>query len=368
VRLLVTGGAGFIGSAFVRHVLEQQGDAVVLDLDKLTYAADREGAAELARGARYRLFPTDVADATAVAGAFAEHRPDAVVHFAAETHVDRSIEGPAAFVQTNVVGTYVMLDAARRYRESLDRAARARFRFLHVSTDEVYGSIAGDPATEASPYAPSSPYAASKASADHLARAWHRTFGLPVLITNCSNNYGPRQFPEKLIPLMIHSALALRPLPVYGTGGNRRDWLFVEDHARALLCVLRQGRVGESYNVAGGAERTNLAVVQALCKLLDGLRPRADGQLHADGIAFVADRPGHDLRYALDAGKLRRELGWAPVESFESGLAKTVRWYLDHPGWHARMRGAGYDGGRLGLVEAGRPEDDQAAAGGSGAR
>jgi dTDP-glucose 4,6-dehydratase len=351
VKILVTGGAGFIGSALCRHLVADAGDTVV-NLDKLTYAADREAAAELSAGPRYRLVQADIADAAAVEQAFAEHQPEAVVHLAAETHVDRSIEGPEAFIRTNVLGTHNLLEAARRHRERLNGAARQGFRFLHVSTDEVYGSVSADgqPFDEMQAYAPSSPYAASKAAADHLAHAWHVTFGLPVLITNCSNNFGPRQFPEKLIPLMIHSALEGRPLPVYGTGGNVRDWLFVEDHARALALVLRRGRLGEKYNIGAAAERTNLDVVRTICRLLDGLRPRADGRPHETSIAFVQDRPGHDLRYALDSGKLRAELGWAPAESFETGLAKTVRWYVDNPGWRERMRAGGYDGGRLGLA------------------
>jgi dTDP-glucose 4,6-dehydratase len=348
VKILITGGAGFIGSALCRHLLAET-QASIVNLDRLTYAADRAAVTELARNPRYRLEQADVADEAAVARLFAEHRPDAVMHLAAESHVDRSIDGPAAFVRTNIVGTAVMLEAARRQWSALPAAAQARFRFLHVSTDEVYGSAAGAPFDEAAPYAPSSPYAASKASADHLAAAWHRTYGLPVIITNCSNNYGPRQFPEKLIPLMIHCALEGRPLPVYGTGGNVRDWLYVEDHARALALVLERGRVGEKYNIGGANEHTNLEVVRAICALLDGLRPRADGRPHADAITFVRDRPGHDLRYALDAGKIARELGWTPRESFETGLAKTVRWYVDNPGWRESVRQGGYDGGRLGL-------------------
>ncbi|MBX6321327.1 MAG: dTDP-glucose 4,6-dehydratase [Rhodospirillaceae bacterium] len=360
VRVLVTGGAGFIGSALCRHLVEETGWTVV-NLDKLTYAADRDAAAALARRPRYRLEEGDVADPAAVARVFAAHRPDAVIHLAAETHVDRSIDGADAFVRTNVVGTYVLLEAARRHWDAMPAAARQAFRFLHVSTDEVYGSAeaAAPPFDENRPYAPSSPYAASKAAADHLALAWYRTFGLPVVVTNCSNNYGPRQFPEKLIPLMIHNALAGRPLPVYGTGANRRDWLYVEDHARALALVLDRGRTGERYNIGAGAERTNLEVVRAVCRLLDGLRPRPDGRPHESAITFVADRPGHDLRYALDAGKLRRELGWAPIESFDSGLAKTVRWYVDNPGWRDRMRAGGYDGGRLGLAPGAAPATDR---------
>lgn len=358
LKILVTGGAGFIGSALCRHLLAES-DAALVNLDKLTYAADRAAAAALAGNPRYRLERADVADEAAVARLFAEHRPDAVMHLAAESHVDRSIDGPAAFVRTNIVGTSVMLEAARGHWLALPRPEQERFRFLHVSTDEVYGSADGKPFDEAAPYAPSSPYAASKASADHLAAAWHRTFGLPVVITNCSNNYGPRQFPEKLIPLMIHCALEGRPLPVYGTGGNVRDWLYVEDHARALALVLRQGRVGEKYNIGGANEHTNIEVVRAICALLDGLRPRADGRPHAEAITFVRDRPGHDLRYALDASKIARELGWAPLETFETGLAKTVRWYVDNPDWRESVRSTGYDGGRLGLA----PTDGAAMAG-----
>jgi dTDP-glucose 4,6-dehydratase len=350
VKILVTGGAGFIGSALCAHLLEDA-DAAVVNLDKLTYAADRQAVAALQQDSRYRLEQADVADEAAVARVFAEHRPDAVMHLAAESHVDRSIEGPLAFVQTNVFGTAVMLEAARRHWMALPAAAQQRFRFLHVSTDEVYGSTDGAPCDEAQPYAPSSPYAASKASADHMAAAWHRTFALPVVITNCSNNYGPRQFPEKLIPLVIHRALEGRPLPVYGTGSNIRDWLYVEDHARALALVLRHGRAGEKYNIGGANEHANIDVVRGICALLDELRPRADRRPHADSITFVQDRPGHDLRYALDATKIARELGWRPLETFETGLRKTVRWYVDHPDWREGVRSGGYDGGRLGLVE-----------------
>jgi dTDP-glucose 4,6-dehydratase len=321
--LLITGGAGFIGSNFVLSTIAET-DEPVVNLDKLTYAADRAHLDAL-RGRKEHVFVQgDIGDRALVRALLQEHRPRALVHFAAESHVDRSIAGPAQFVQTNVVGTWSLLEEARRYGEQ-DKA----FRFLHVSTDEVYGSLGpADPAfTEATAYAPSSPYAASKAAADHLVRAYHRTYGLPTLTTNCSNNYGPRQFAEKLIPLVIGNALRGDALPVYGDGENVRDWLYVQDHCAALRLVLDRGRAGETYNIGGGAERRNVDVVRAICALLDEARPRKGG--HAALIRFVPDRPGHDRRYAIDSGKLRRELGWQPEESFESGLRKTVQWYLE---------------------------------------
>ena len=322
--LLVTGGAGFIGSNFVLSTIAETGEPIVT-LDKLTYAGSRENLAALEGRKEHRFVQGDICDRALVRSLLHEHRPRAVVHFAAETHVDRSIAGPAQFVQTNVVGTWSLLEEAKQYWEN----GQPPFRLLHVSTDEVYGSLAPEePAfTEARPYAPNSPYAASKAAADHLVRAYHRTYGLPTVTTNCSNNYGPYQFPEKLIPLMIRSALKGEPLPVYGDGANVRDWLYAPDHCEALRLVLERGRVGETYNVGGGAERRNLDVVRTLCALLDEWKPRPGG--HAALIRFVDDRPGHDRRYAIDSGKLRRELGWQPRESFESGLRKTVRWYLD---------------------------------------
>ena len=327
--LLVTGGAGFIGSNFVLSTLAQTGEPVV-NLDKLTYAGNLKNLEALRADARHAFVRGDIADRALVRGLLERHRPRAIVHLAAESHVDRSIEGPAEFVQTNVVGTFCLLEEARAYWSALAAAERAAFRFLHVSTDEVYGSLGADDAafTEDTPYAPNSPYSASKASADHLVRAYHHTYGLPTLVTNCSNNYGPHQFPEKLIPLTIHHALAGKPLPVYGDGLNVRDWLYVLDHCAALGEVLARGRPGEVYNVGGGAERRNIDLVRTLCALLDEAKPRAGGS-YASLITFVKDRPGHDRRYAIDSGKIRRALGWQPKESFESGLRKTVRWYLE---------------------------------------
>jgi len=326
--LLVTGGAGFIGSNFVLSTVAQAGEPVV-NLDKLTYAGSLRNLDALHGDARHTFVQGDICDRALLRKLLEHHRPRAIVHLAAESHVDRSIEGPAEFVQTNVVGTFSLLEEARTYWMQLAAPERAAFRFLHVSTDEVYGSLGpGDPAfTEETPYAPNSPYSASKASSDHLVRAYHHTYGMPTLITNCSNNYGPHQFPEKLIPLMIHHALAGKPLPVYGDGLNVRDWLYVEDHCTALREVLARGRPGDVYNVGGGAEMTNIDLVRTLCALLDEAKPRTGGS-YESLITFVKDRPGHDRRYAIDSGKIRRELGWRPQETFESGLRKTVRWYL----------------------------------------
>jgi len=326
--LLVTGGAGFIGANFVLSTIAASGEAVV-NLDKLTYAGNLEHLAPLAGDARHVFVQGDIADRALLRRLFAEHRPRAIVHFAAESHVDRSIEAPAPFIQTNVVGSFALLDEAQSWWSALSAPERDGFRFLHVSTDEVYGSLGRTDAafTEAHPYAPNSPYAASKAASDHLVRAYHHTYGLPAITTNCSNNYGPRQYPEKLIPLMISAALAQKPLPVYGDGLNVRDWLYVLDHCEALRAVLDGGRVGETYNIGGGSEKTNLEVVQALCALLDEARPRKSGR-HADLISLVQDRPGHDRRYAMDTTKIERELGWRPRESFASGMQKTVDWHL----------------------------------------
>jgi dTDP-glucose 4,6-dehydratase len=326
--LLVTGGAGFIGSNFVLSTLAATGEAIV-NLDKLTYAGKLENLETIAGDSRQTFVKGDICDHTLVRRLLAEHRPRAILHFAAESHVDRSIDGPAEFVQTNVVGSFNLLEEARAYWGSLAESERENFRYLHVSTDEVYGSLqANAPAfTEAHPYAPNSPYAASKAASDHLVRAYHHTYGLPVLTTNCSNNYGPRQFPEKLIPLMIAQALAGKPLPVYGDGQNVRDWLYVLDHCEAIRVVLAKGRPGETYNIGGNSEKKNLDLVHTLCALLEEARPRKSGR-YADLIAMVKDRPGHDRRYAIDASKIERELGWRPQESFESGLRKTVDWYL----------------------------------------
>lgn len=346
--LFVTGGAGFIGSALVRHLLRQT-DATVVTLDKLTYAGSLETLADVRNHPRHIFVQVDVADAPALETLFARHRPEAVLHLAAETHVDRSIDGPAAFIQTNITGTYVLLETARRYWQEQEGSARERFRFLHVSTDEVFGSLGAQGAfCETSPYAPNSPYSASKAAADHLVRAWRQTYGLPVLITNCSNNYGPFQFPEKLIPLMIAKALSGQPLPVYGDGGHVRDWLYVDDHVRALLTVLAHGRVGETYVVGGGAEMPNRELVLALCALLDRLEPDPAGP-RSRLLTFVPDRPGHDRRYAIAPDKIRRELGWQATETFASGLEKTVCWYLQHRDWLSAL-GHRYAGQRLGLT------------------
>lgn len=332
--ILVTGGAGFIGSNFVLDWLAG-GEEGVVNLDKLTYAGNRENLRSLDNDARHVFVQGDIADLDLVSGLLTKHRPTAIVHLAAESHVDRSIHGPEDFVQTNVVGTFRLLEAARAHHAGLSGAARQGFRFLQVSTDEVYGALApGDPAfTEATPYAPNSPYSASKAAADHLVRAYFHTYGLPTLTTNCSNNYGPFQFPEKLIPLVIRNALAGEPLPVYGDGLHRRDWLYVKDHCAALRAVLRKGRPGETYNIGGNAEMSNLDVVRTVCRVLDELRPGSPNVPHASLIAFVQDRPGHDRRYAIDPGKIRAEIGWTPRETFESGIAGTVRWYLDNQPW-----------------------------------
>ena len=330
--LLVTGGAGFIGSNFVLSTIASTGEAVV-NLDKLTYAGNPNNLAPLAGDKRHLFVRGDICERELVGSLLQEHKPRAIVHFAAESHVDRSIAGPAEFIQTNIVGTFALLEEAKGFYENLSPGERRLFRFVHVSTDEVYGTLGpNDPAfTETTPYAPNSPYAASKAASDQLVRAYFHTYGLPAVTTNCSNNYGPRQYPEKLIPLCIRNALAGEKLPVYGDGRNRRDWLYVDDHCEALRVVLEKGRLGETYNIGGESERANIDVVRTLCALLDEARPRAGGR-YADLIAFVKDRPGHDWRYAMDIAKIGRELGWRPKESFESGLAKTVRWYLAHAG------------------------------------
>ena len=333
MRIFVTGGAGFIGSALVRHLIENT-DHDVLNFDKLTYAGTLSTVARVAQSSRYRFVRGDICDAEAVRAAIAEFRPDVITHLAAESHVDRSIDGPGAFIHTNVVGTYTMLAEARAYWLALDEAGRAAFRFHHISTDEVYGSL-GDTGlfTEDTPYDPRSPYSASKAGSDHLVSAWGHTFGLPVLITNCSNNYGPYHFPEKLIPLMIAKALDGEPLPIYGKGDQVRDWLYVEDHVRALQAVFERGTPGRTYNVGGHNERQNIEVVRTLCGILDELRPRADGRPYAEQMAQVADRPGHDKRYAIDASRIGAELGWTPAETFETGIRKTVEWYLANEDW-----------------------------------
>jgi dTDP-glucose 4,6-dehydratase len=349
LTILVTGGAGFIGSAVVRQLL-RQGDASIVNVDKLTYAGNLDSLRDAEDDARYVFEQADICDPAAMRALFEAHQPSAVVHLAAESHVDRSIDGPGAFVQTNVVGTFTLLQEARRYWAALPAEQAERFRFLHVSTDEVFGSVPdGEFFTEETAYDPSSPYSATKAASDHLVRAWQHTYGLPCLVTNCSNNYGPYQFPEKLIPLVILNALDGKPLPVYGRGENVRDWLFVDDHADAILTVLARGTVGETYAVGGHNERRNIDVVHAICDLVDELRPDAAIGSRRSLITYVTDRPGHDLRYAIDASKIKRELGWTPAESFETGLRKTVGWYLENEWWWSRVRSGEYRGERLGL-------------------
>ncbi|NLA38857.1 MAG: dTDP-glucose 4,6-dehydratase [Methanomicrobiales archaeon] len=349
--IIVTGGAGFIGSAVIRHLIRHS-DHTVINLDKLTYAGNLESLREVDHDPRYNFEQEDICNPLALQRVFREHQPDIVMHLAAESHVDRSIDGPTAFIQTNIIGTYSLLEAARHYWRDLPGDEQVSFRFHHISTDEVYGDL-GDSAslfTESTPYAPSSPYSASKASADHLVRAWHRTYGLPVVVTNCSNNYGPYQFPEKLIPLMILSALEGKPLPVYGRGDQIRDWLFVDDHARALSLVAEEGVVGETYNIGGHNEVQNIEVVRGICDLLEDLAPEMpEGVEHyRDLITFVQDRPGHDRRYAIDASKIEADLGWVPEESFETGLRKTVQWYLENRAWCERVQRGSYRRERLG--------------------
>lgn len=341
--ILVTGGAGFIGANFVLDWL-QGTDEPVLNLDKLTYAGNLENLASLQGDARHVFVQGDICNRALVEGLLRQYRPRAIVHFAAESHVDRSIHGPGAFIRTNVEGTFTLLEAARAYWSGLEGAERAAFRFHHVSTDEVYGSLApgAAPFTESHPYEPNSPYSASKAASDHLVRAWHHTYGLPVLTSNCSNNYGPYHFPEKLIPLVIVNALAGKPLPIYGDGQQVRDWLYVGDHCAAIRRILEAGKPGETYNVGGGNEMPNVEIVRQVCALLDEFRPRADGVPYACQMTFVADRPGHDRRYAIDARKIERELGWRPAETFATGIRKTVQWYLEHPDWVARVQSGAY--------------------------
>ncbi|WP_038345960.1 dTDP-glucose 4,6-dehydratase [Acinetobacter sp. A47] len=350
MKILLTGGAGFIGSAVVRHIIKTTKD-IVLNIDKLTYAGNLESLKEIDQDSRYQFQQVDICDASRLEHIFEQFQPDAVMHLAAESHVDRSIDGPSAFIQTNIVGTYTLLEAARKYWQTLDETKRKNFRFHHISTDEVYGDLDGtkDLFTETTSYAPSSPYSASKASSDHLVRAWQRTYGLPTIVTNCSNNYGPYHFPEKLIPLVILNALDGKKLPIYGKGDQIRDWLFVEDHARALYLVVTQGRVGETYNIGGHNEKQNIEVVQTICKILDVLRPQPKAQSYASLITFVKDRPGHDLRYAIDASKIERELGWKPQESFETGIYKTVEWYLNNLEWCRRVQDGSYQRERLGV-------------------
>ncbi len=354
MKILVTGGAGFIGSAVVRHIIRDTQDTVI-NLDKLTYAGNLESLVDVSESERYHFEQVDICDRAELDRVFSEHQPDRVMHLAAESHVDRSIDGPAAFIETNVMGTYHLLEAARQYWSGLDEARQSAFRFHHISTDEVYGDLEGtdDLFTETTSYAPSSPYSASKASSDHLVRAWQRTYGLPTLITNCSNNYGPYHFPEKLIPLMILNALDGKPLPVYGDGMQIRDWLFVEDHARALYKVVNEGEVGETYNIGGHNEKANIEVVKTICALLEELRPNkpAGVESYESLITYVKDRPGHDVRYAIDATKIAQELGWMPEETFESGIRKTVEWYLNNPQWWQRVLDGSYSLERLGAGE-----------------
>jgi dTDP-glucose 4,6-dehydratase len=359
LTFLVTGGAGFIGSAVVRELINNT-DHKVVNVDKLTYAGNLESLTEVSGNDRYSFEQIDICDAVAVQRVFDQHQPDIVMHLAAESHVDRSIDGPGEFIQTNVIGTYILLEAARKHWSTLqssDPKKAEGFRFHHISTDEVYGDLHGqdDLFTETTPYAPSSPYSASKASSDHLVRAWQRTYGLPTLVTNCSNNYGPYHFPEKLIPLMILNALAGKALPVYGDGKQVRDWLFVEDHARALILVAQKGAIASTYNIGGHNEKQNIEVVTTLCDLLEELRPAAENENVSDEgyrslITYVKDRPGHDLRYAIDASKIEQDLGWTPQETFESGLKKTVIWYLGHQEWWQRVQDGSYQGERLGTL------------------
>ena len=352
MNVLITGGAGFIGSAVVRYILGHT-DFNVINIDKLTYAGNLESLPGVSSSSRYSFEQTDICDEAAIAKVFAQYQPTVVMHLAAESHVDRSITGPGEFIQTNIIGTYNMLEQARRYYENLRGSAKQAFRFHHISTDEVYGDLEGtdDLFTETTAYSPSSPYSASKASSDHLVRAWGRTYGLPIIITNCSNNYGPYHFPEKLIPHIILNALQGKPLPVYGDGSQIRDWLYVEDHARALVKVMTEGNVGETYNIGGHNEKKNIQVVEIICELLEELAPQKPSgvSLYTDLIEFVTDRPGHDTRYAIDASKMQSELGWTPEESFETGIRKTIKWYLNNESWWRRVLDGSYQGERLGL-------------------
>lgn len=350
MKILITGGAGFIGSAVIRHIINHT-EHQVLNIDKLTYAGNLESLAEIEKNPRYFFESLDICNTAAIESAFNRFQPNLVMHLAAESHVDRSIDGPANFISTNIVGTYSLLEVARKYWHTLNEVDKALFRFHHISTDEVYGDLDNTNAlfTESTPYAPSSPYSASKASSDHLVRAWHRTYGLPTIVTNCSNNYGPYHFPEKLIPLVILNALDGKPLPIYGKGNQIRDWLYVEDHAKALYKVVTQGVIGETYNIGGHNEKQNIEVVITICRILDELQPRPSGQVYESLITYVKDRPGHDLRYAINATKMQRELNWLPVETFETGIRKTVEWYLENLEWCRRVQDGSYQRERLGV-------------------
>ena len=352
MKIIVTGGAGFIGSAVIRHIISNTDDEV-LNIDKLTYAGNLESLRDIDQSARYNFQQIDICDKEALEQAFNSFQPNLVMHLAAESHVDRSIDGPAEFINTNIVGTYHLLEVARQHWQNLDDRDKKSFKFHHISTDEVYGDLEGttDLFTETTPYAPSSPYSASKASSDHLVRAWHRTYGFPILVTNCSNNYGPYHFPEKLIPLVILNALDGKALPIYGKGNQIRDWLYVEDHARALYKVVTEGKVGETYNIGGHNEKQNIEVVKTICHILDGLKPQENGQPYESLITFVKDRPGHDLRYAINASKIANELNWTPTETFDSGIRKTIEWYLNNMEWCSRVQDGSYQRERLGAGE-----------------
>lgn len=350
MHILITGGAGFIGSALIRYLIKNT-DHQILNIDKLTYAGNLESLVEVESNPNYAFQKIDICDAAAIEQSFSEFQPDLIMHLAAESHVDRSIDGPAEFINTNIVGTYTLLEASRKYWQSLSQHKKSQFKFHHISTDEVYGDLEGttDLFTESTPYAPSSPYSASKASSDHLVRAWYRTYGLPIVITNCSNNYGPYHFPEKLIPLVILNALDGKALPIYGKGNQIRDWLYVEDHAKALYKVVMEGTIGETYNIGGHNEKQNIEVVKTICHILDVLKPQSNNQPYEELITFVEDRPGHDLRYAIDASKIKNDLGWTPEESFESGIRKTVEWYLNNLDWCRRVQDGSYQRERLGV-------------------
>ena len=357
MKIVVTGGAGFIGSAVIRHIIHNTDDEV-LNIDKLTYAGNLESLKDIDQSPRYEFQQIDICDKEALEQVFDSFQPNLVMHLAAESHVDRSIDGPAEFINTNIVGTYHLLEVARQYWKKLDGIGKQQFRFHHISTDEVYGDLEGTTGlfTETTPYAPSSPYSASKASSDHLVRAWHRTYDFPILVTNCSNNYGPYHFPEKLIPLVILNALDGKALPIYGKGNQIRDWLFVEDHARALYKVVTEGKVGETYNIGGHNEKQNIEVVKTICQILDELQPRADGIQYESLITFVKDRPGHDLRYAIDASKIANELNWTPKETFDSGIRKTVEWYLSNTEWCSRVQNGSYQRQKIGISRIGAGE------------